>query len=139
MNQKWAYSIDSYDDGLSHITLSPPSGEIKGDAERCLQPSKRGLGPRGPAYSPRDYWAMPDPWYSHRWVDYLIDVIDKERGDKEDTGIPGIIFEDGMFKVFSFFEYEKNYIGEYATLDRAESALIKYNREITKRGHGVDK
>jgi hypothetical protein len=125
-------------DNPEEFTRLTPTQEPDPESKICLTPSSRGLGPRGPAYSPRDYWVLPSLWYSENWVDKIIWKIDFERGSKDDTGIPGIAIVNKNFKVSSFFKYENVCIGEYATLERAKQALTTYNQTVTLRGYGVD-
>jgi hypothetical protein len=115
-----------------------PTQEMDNGSRICLTPSSRGVDPKATAYSPRDYWALPSLWYSENWVDKIIWMVDSARGEVQETGIPGIIIENGYFKVFSFFRYENVCIGEYVTLERAKQALTKHNQTVTQRGWSVD-
>ncbi len=125
-------------DEIAAYTNLTPDQEPDDISKICLTPSERGVGPKATAYSPRDYWVLPSLWYSHNWVDRIIWKIDMDRGNKEDTGIPGIIFNNNNFKVSSFWKAESLCIGEYATLERAKQALTTYNQQVTYRGFGVD-
>ncbi len=89
-------------------------------------------------YNPSDYWAMPEVWYTKNWVIPIINHIDRSRGAREDTGIPGILNVDEGFQVNSFFEQKKVSLGVYDTLEEAKKVLRKYNRTVTMRGFGVD-
>lgn len=138
MNQTWVTSIEEEVTDLFTLVDTQPVNEPKPLIKQGLKPSKRGIGPRNPAYSPRDYWALPSPWYSHGWVDYLIRNIDASKGEIEETDVPGIIVKEKKFHVFSFFNYERVSVGEYITLERAKEELKKYNKEKTQRGFGID-
>ncbi len=90
-------------------------------------------------YSTGDYYAKPQLFYKHNWTNLIHDEIDKERGVKEEdeTGIPGIVFKNGQYRVSSFHKNTLTVLGEFNTLDYAKGVLLAHNKKLG-RGWGVD-
>ena len=105
-----------------------------------MEPLTRKVSNNSNRYSPADYYALPQAWYTNAWVDRVNESIDRDRGlsDEDDTGVAGIIRKDGHFQVSSFFNGQLVRIGNYINLEEAKQALVKYNKEVTGRGYGVD-
>ena len=125
---------------VEDLEKEPKIVDLCVDAESSVTSIMRRITPRqkNVPYNPRDYWAMPEIWYTKNWVDRVIDHVDRCRDAKEDTGIPGILIVDNGFQVNSFFEQKKVCLGIYSTLEEAKKVLKKYNQTVTTRGYGVD-
>ncbi len=91
-------------------------------------------------YSPLDYYALPEQWFTHKWTDAVDRLVDKKRGRSEldDSGVAGIIKKGIFWEVNRFFEGESLMLGRFIDLEDAKKILVEYNRKITKSGYGVD-
>ena len=101
-----------------------------------------GNGHRGSAgdYSPADYYALPEQWFTHKWTDVVDKLVDRQRNrDKVfDSNIPGIVYKDPHWEVNRFFEGKSVMLGRFLSLEDAKDVLKEYNKKITKSGYGVD-
>jgi hypothetical protein len=91
-------------------------------------------------YSPLDYYALPEQWFTHKWTDAVDRLVDKKRGraELEDSGVAGIIKKGGFWEVNRFFEGVSTMLGRFIDLEDAKSTLRDYNKKITKSGYGVE-
>jgi hypothetical protein len=113
-------------------------------AANASKPIERVVGPRAGRYTASDYQTMLSIMLSHRYENALISMIDKDlQADRnlptyDYPMYPGIIKKGRVFRVTSFFEGKKTFVGAFLDLEDAKKALAKHNREITHRGYGVD-
>jgi hypothetical protein len=113
-------------------------------ATRAQKPVDRVVGYRAGRYTASDYHTLPNILFSDRYENALISMIDKDLQSERNMPTydypmyPGIVRKGRVFRVTSFFQGNKTFIGAFLDLEDAKRALAEHNRTVTHRGYGVD-
>jgi hypothetical protein len=96
------------------------------------------------SYCSGDYVAIPNLFWSHRWVDMVNHQIDYERKRTAADEFPesqaaGVVWrqDEQCWYVSRFYEGETYFIGRFLDRQEAEDAVSKWNRAFSKCGFGV--
>jgi len=92
----------------------------------------------GCAYSPADYIAYPEQWFTHKWTDTIEKLIDAEKGIIPESGIAGIIYKKGLWEVNRHLDGITHMLGRFVSIEDAKKVLVKYNKTVVKSGYGVE-
>jgi hypothetical protein len=117
---------------------------ISFEIDRYMKKIKHRVSPEvSKSYTPRDYFTVPEMWFTGSWADILHHSIDESRGrtpllGHPESNVPGAVFRKGKWRTFRHKDGKTTFLGSFFKQQDAEIRVINWNKYVTLTGCGVE-